>query len=85
MLFGLPSRRTMTNLTTPLLLLGKMLVALLAISTLLLIAGQDLFSLMSPVDLLLSAGSGVILLVAVVYLPAVACKVLQSRSAAQGK
>ena len=55
MLFGLPFRRTMTNLTTYLLLLGKMLVALLAISTLLLIAGRDLFSLMSPVDLLLSA------------------------------
>ena len=75
----------MSNLKTHLQLLGKMLVALLAMSMLLLIAGQDLFPLMSPVDLLLSAGSGVILLVAVVYLPALACKVLQARSAAQGK
>ncbi|MBB3178985.1 hypothetical protein [Variovorax sp. Sphag1AA] len=75
----------MTNLKTHVLLLGKMLVALLAMSMLLLIAGQDLFALMSPVDLLLSAGSGVVLLVAVVYLPALAYKVLQARSAAQGK
>ena len=75
----------MTNLKIHLLLLGKMLVALLALSTLLLIAGRDLFPLMSPVELLLSAGSGVVLLIAVVYLPALACKLLQSRSAAQGK
>jgi len=74
----------MTNLKTHLTLLGKMLVALLAMSTLLLIAGQDLFPLMSPVDLLLSAGYGVILLVVVVYLPALA-KVFQPRSAAEGK
>ncbi|WP_431273381.1 hypothetical protein ACQ858_14435 [Variovorax ureilyticus] len=75
----------MTNLKTCLLLLGKMLVVLLAMSLLLLIAGQDLFPLMSPADLLLSAGFGVILLVAVVYLPVVACKALQARSAAHGK
>ncbi|SEA45680.1 hypothetical protein [Variovorax sp. YR216] len=75
----------MTHLKTHLLLFGKVLVALLAISMLLLIAGQDLFPLMSPVDLLLSAGSGVILLIVVVYLPALACKVLQARSAAEGK
>ena len=75
----------MTNLKTHLLLLGKMLVALLVMSMLLLIAGQDLFPLMSPVDLLLSAGFGVILLVAVVYLPPLACRALHHRSAAHGK
>ncbi|SCK59660.1 hypothetical protein VAR608DRAFT_6494 [Variovorax sp. HW608] len=75
----------MTNLKTHLLLLGKMLVASLALSMLLLIAAQDLFPLMSPFQLLLSAGFGVVLLIAVVYLPALACKLLQARSAAEGK
>jgi len=62
----------MTNLKTPLVFVGKILVGVLAISVLLLIVGRDLFPLIQPLELLLYSGFGVLLLIAVVSVYAAA-------------
>jgi len=62
----------MTNLKTPLVFVGKILVGVLAISVLLLIVGRDLFQVIQPLELLLYSGFGVLLLIAVVSVYAAA-------------